>query len=97
MNKQPEDFQQSKGHQLDEIWQQVLSWVSLSESFYEFLLKEYADLRTFDETSACIRLRLFTGSRLVRLNKRSLKNSVTQACTLAFNLTLQQPLILVIK
>jgi hypothetical protein len=49
-------------------------------------------LQTFDKTSACIRLRLFTGSRRVRVHKGHLKNSVIQAFRLAFSLSFQQPL-----
>lgn len=89
MNKQ-EDSAQPKCYQLDEIWQQVLRWVSFRESFYEVLLREYADLRTFNETSACICLRLFTESRRVRLHKRHLENSVTQAFRLSFQQALSQ-------
>ena len=92
MTEQQEDLHQPKYYQLDEIWQKVLGWVSLSESFYEVLLREYADLRTFDETNACICLRLFTGSRRVRVHKGHLENSVIQAFRLAFSLNFQQPL-----
>jgi hypothetical protein len=92
MTEQQEDLYQSKDYQLDEIWQQVLSWVSLGQSFYEVLLRKYGYLQTFDKTSACIRLRLFTGSRRVRVHKGHLKNSVIQAFRLAFSLSFQQPL-----
>ncbi|HEY9875685.1 MAG TPA: GIY-YIG nuclease family protein [Candidatus Obscuribacterales bacterium] len=91
MNNQPSEYGQPKGYQLDEIWQKVLRHC---HGFYQVLLRDYGKLLTFEETRACIRLCLFTGSWKLRLNKSFLTYSVTNAfsitSTLSFNQSLSQ-------
>jgi|GEM_PF-5266890 len=83
MNNQLSQNNQFQGYQLDAIWQQVLSCVFWCPGYYQKLFREYGDLITFDRTVACVRLRLFADSWLMRLNQQQLEKVITRAFRLA--------------
>lgn len=84
MNNQPEDLQQPKHYQLDAIWYEVLNCLFQCSDIHRKLCKDYGDLLSFDETGACVRLRLFAASWLMRLNKQHLEKVLTSSFRLAY-------------
>lgn len=78
MNNQPEELQQPNDYQLGAIWREVLRYVQRS-GIHGKLFREYGDLITFNKTGACVRLRLFADSWLMRLNQQHLEKLLASA------------------
>jgi hypothetical protein len=85
-----EEPNQPKLYQLDAIWREVLGDFSQYSDIQTKLFRDYGELLAFDEMSACVRLRLFANSWLMRLNKQVMEKVLKDNFRLAKRLAIFQ-------